>query len=523
MTTAGRRRQQGAVVLLIVAFLLLGGLLLAYTSFNVAAVRVDRDRATNTALAKAKDALIAFAVTHLDGVPDPAALARPGQLPCPDVNDDGRADADTTTGACTSLIGRLPWFTLGIPDLRDDSGERLWYAVSNDFRTDYTAPPAVPLNSDTAYRAGNASLTLNGTTPVTNLAALVVSPGGTLIRSDGRVQTRGCGAACDPRDFLDVVGSEDNADSNRIFAAAPRSTSFNDTFMPVFSDDIMRLVERRAARELAQHVRDHYDMWAGATVNNTKGFYPWAAPLNDPSVAAPGVNNATYGQLPLSTSSITWQNASAPILGSCTGVNTAQIECSGLVLIPPIGGTLTSFTGSIRNVGTAFIDPPDGSLVTVDPASILLGPPTITWTLNPNAQRINFTWSALIGAFVRIYVRVPNASSWTTSSWLARNNWHQDTGYALSSGYALNGADSCGGVGPSSCLTLANTTAPIDNKQALVVIAGRALAGQAARPVTAPANAADFVEGLNVDGNITEFESNLRTATFNDTVIAVRP
>ena len=519
MKPTRRGRQRGMVALLLITLLILGGLLFAYTSLNVAAVRVDRERATNEALAKAKDALIAFAVSHVSDVPVLGAPMRPGQLPCPDVNDDGVEDSDAT-GACTNLMGRLPWVTLGVSDLRDDAGDRLWYAVSDDFRTDYNVAPAVPLNSDTAYRTGNASLALAGTTPATNLAALVLSPGATLMRTDGRMQSRGCSAACDARDFLDIAAGEDNADAtNRTFVVAPRSSSFNDTLLPVFSDDIMRLVERRAAREFAQRVRDHYDLWQNTLdVNNTKGFYPWAAPLNDPTTIAAGVNTNTVGQLPLSTSSVVWNNASVP-LGSCTGVGTAQIQCTALLALP----VLLTVSGSVRNVGTAFIDPPDASFVTVL-GTILLGPPIVTWTLNPATQRLDFTWSALVGVAVDITARVPNASAWTTSSWLTRNNWHQDAGYALSSGYALNGVDSCGGAAPS-CITIANTAAPNNDKQAIVLMTGRALsaAGQGARPVTPPASAGDFVEGLNADGTLTQFENNARTATFNDTVVAVRP
>jgi hypothetical protein len=31
-------------------------------------------------------------------------------------------------------VGRLPWKTLGLPDLRDAAGERLWYAISDSLR-----------------------------------------------------------------------------------------------------------------------------------------------------------------------------------------------------------------------------------------------------------------------------------------------------------------------------------------------------------------------------------------------------
>src|SRR5688572_20903870 len=289
---AARGRQQGVVVVILVVLLLLGGFMFALGTLKVTATTVERERSSLNVLAVAKGALIDAAVSD---------NTRPGQLPCPDVNDDGEAtsgvDFVAATGQCTNLIGRLPWKTLGLPDLRDDSGERLWYAVSTDFRADNAAVPTVPLNSDTAFRAGNQSLTLSGLTPGSNLAAIVIAPGAVLRRTDGRSQVRGCGAACDPRDFLDIAAGEDNADGDPTFVSAQRSDTFNDRLMPVYSDDIMRFVERRAAREFALRLRNHYDAWDTTTVVGgvNKGFYPYAAAYGDPYTAQVGTNGTTAG------------------------------------------------------------------------------------------------------------------------------------------------------------------------------------------------------------------------------------
>ena len=62
----------------------------------------------------------------------------PGYLPCPDTDGDGWAEAtcgslDGASGQA-SRLGLLPWKTLGLPDLRDGYGERLWYAVSSKYK-----------------------------------------------------------------------------------------------------------------------------------------------------------------------------------------------------------------------------------------------------------------------------------------------------------------------------------------------------------------------------------------------------
>jgi hypothetical protein len=528
-------RQRGMVVALLVALLVMGAALLVFSSRGLTTVRVERERSTNDALARAKEALVAYAVTH---------ATRPGELPCPDVNDDGKvlAGEDLVAGACASLTGRLPWIDLGLPDLRDDAGERLWYSVSNDFRPG----SGIALNSDTAYRTapppGNASLTLTGNTPASGLIAIVFAPGRALLRSDSVSQSRGCTVGlncdaalkcttspasnspkCNPVNFLDVASAQDNADANTSFVAAPESATFNDRLLPVYSDDVMNLVERRAARELAERLRDHYEAWRTApSVGGTKGFYPWAASLNDPSAPAAGLSGVPAGQLPFSASSVQWSAASWT-LGGCAGVNTAQIQCNALLGIP----VLLTVIGTVRNVGTAFVDPPSAANVSVVSGAVI-GAATVTWTLNPATQTLSFNWSALaFGLPLTVRVRAPEASAWTSSNWLATNNWYQNAFYALSTGYALNGANACGGAAPS-CITIANTVAPNNDKRAVVAISGRALspAGQATRPLLPaflPASAGQFLEGLNPDVTYTILEANARSTTFNDTLAAVRP
>jgi hypothetical protein len=479
-----------------------------FHSLNIAAVRVERDRVTNEALAKAKEALVAYAASDAN---------RPGELPCPDIDDDGAATpaVDYLGSACASLIGRLPWKTLGLPDLRDDSGERLWYAVSDDFH----ASGSVALNSDTAFRTGNTSLTLTGQQAGTNLVALVFAPGAPVVRG-GALQSRSAAGALNATNYLDVASGQDNADANGVFVTADKSQSFNDRILPIHSDDIMWLVQRRAAREYAQHLRDHYDAWknavapASTTFTGFKGFYPWAAPLNDPTAKQPGVNNATNGQLPLSAASVVWSSGAAP-LGSCSGVGTSQLRCTAL-----IGLFVMNITGTVANVGTAFVDPPTAANISVSGVALA---PTITWTLNPATQTLSFAWSSIVSLLTTVTVQAPSASAWTTTStWLDENHWYENAFYAVSPGYALSGSNSCGGVGPQ-CVSVASAA----NKQAAVLMAGRALPlaspAQGARPLASPVAATQLFEGLNATPSALVYEQRLRGSAFNDLPLAVRP
>jgi hypothetical protein len=452
------------------------------------------------------------------------------------VNDDGKIilGEDMIGSACVSLLGRVPWSTLGLPDLRDDAGERLWYAVSNDFH----ANGAVPLNSDTAYRAANVSLSMIGAAPAANLVAIVFSPGATLRRTDGVQQVRGCtvGTDCDatfkctaapvtntpkcnPVNYLDLDSGEDNANlANRIFVSAARSGTFNDRLMPVFSDDIMQLVERRAARELAQRLREHFNAWeSSATVGGAnKGFYPFAVPWNDPSStpAQFGTDGTMSGLLPLTTTAPVWSNVS-PV---CAGAGTTTLRCTTLVVC--IFGICLpgSVSGRVENIATRFVDPPSAANFTLLGLNLGGGP---SWTLNKAQRRLEFTYSGIVAAgLLDIQVTAPPISSWV-ASWLRSNNWQQNSYYAFAPGFAIDGADACG----PPCFTVNNTGVVSNDNHGVVVVTGRSLsaAGQSPRPVAPlPANFNEFLEGANAAAG-TVFERNARIATFNDTPVGVKP
>src|SRR5688572_33016507 len=138
-------------------------MLLVYGSTTEIERAIRADGRARHSLELARQALIGRAV---------ADATRPGSLPCPDNDDDGSADLFAGS-ACASYIGRLPWRTLGVGDLRDQHGQRLWYALSPAFRDHPAAPP---LNSDT-----RGSLTVYSNSEATVLAsdaiAVVFAPG----------------------------------------------------------------------------------------------------------------------------------------------------------------------------------------------------------------------------------------------------------------------------------------------------------------------------------------------------------
>lgn len=205
-----------------------------------------RERRTAAALAVARDALVGRAAGD---------DTRPGSLPCPDVDNDGVADGPF--GNCTAYLGRLPWRTLGLAELRDGWHERLWYALSPAFRDN---PAAGVLNSDT--RGTLTVLDEDGHVIADDAPAIVAAAGPALSG-----QLRGAGLAATASMYLE--GENANGDTRYVIGAS--TTSFNDRVLVLKREELFRPVVARVARE-AQAALDRY--------RATNGVYPPANPFD---------------------------------------------------------------------------------------------------------------------------------------------------------------------------------------------------------------------------------------------------
>jgi hypothetical protein len=200
------------------------------SSLNASALRNDQDRKTTYALAQAKQALIGRAASD---------ATRPGSLPCPDTNNDGSAEM-LAGNDCPSYVGRLPWKTLGLPDLRDADGERLWYVLSTNFRDDNSAI----VNSTT-----QGTITVTGTIAATNAAAVVFSAGAPLdnqSRSGANINAAG--------HYLDGG----NGASTIVFQSQAPGSAFNDRLMVLSAADLSSIVQKRVGKEIASALDAYY-------------------------------------------------------------------------------------------------------------------------------------------------------------------------------------------------------------------------------------------------------------------------
>jgi hypothetical protein len=255
------RRERGSALLIILALIGIGAAFLLVSALNKANQQIERDKITAAALAQAKEALIGYAASvAFSSGPCGTDCARPGELPCPDNWPQGSVNEGSPTTPCTgNAIGRLPWKKLGLPDLRDAAGERLWYAVSTNYKD---SPRVFPLNSDTpgtiSVRDPSGTLLADATSG-TGVAAIVISPGAALTRQDGVIQNRNAAGYNNPVNYLDIANGEDNQDfinwSSNGFIQGPikdagNSIILNDTLITLARDDIMRVTEKRVAAEI---------------------------------------------------------------------------------------------------------------------------------------------------------------------------------------------------------------------------------------------------------------------------------
>lgn len=322
----GCGKQRGAVLLAALLVLIIGSSFLLLSRLNAAARQSYRDEQTARALSEAKDALIGFALAYADthlGQP-------PGYLPCPDFDGNGRAEPDNNKcgTAGESVIGRLPWFTLKLPPLRDGAGECLWYAVSGNYKD----KPKKTLTSDTdgQFVLETTGNVVAGANPVNRVIAIIFSPGeiiGTKARTRRADKRTECGST-DPSDdankstnYLDSLGAVDNAtgqksgvvagdpgstplptDRPSVFVMAPQTRDasgaalFNDVISAITPADFAP-VYRRMERWVADRVRKCLTAYATSPSNGNR--YPWVSVLNPSSRPSyQDTANARFGRLP---------------------------------------------------------------------------------------------------------------------------------------------------------------------------------------------------------------------------------
>lgn len=534
--------QRGAALLLLLMLVSVGALTVFVTGLNRATQQLERDRITNEALAQAKAALIGYAVSDAN---------RPGELLCPDVDNDGQVTLSDYTGSnCKKLVGRLPWKSLGLPELRDGSGEKLWYAVSDAFHANGTAS----INSDTP-----GALSVTGSMSATQIIAVVFAPGQGLPG-----QVRDASNINNVEHYLE----DTNATSSTDFVAGNATATFNDRLMPIFHTDLFQKVEKRVAQEARRALLTYY---ASSDPDPAKRYFPYAALLG--SAATGCQDDLRKGHLPTTGGGCICSGTAC----SCTGVGTfdtfvfttavvsavtftsrsgsctlsaanKQCSCSGV-------GGCTSASSTIANSGDLAITTTNpgirkltfnagtagtasftlqGSEVFSATGGNCMGSGTGTCSCSGNGYcettstgNWNGSYSSSGGSLAYTYGTCSTAPL-TMPAWFTDNGWENYIYYTLAEActFSNKGCDNT----PPATLTVGAVT----NVNALLVSVGRRLNGtkcaaspgvpytQAALPTI---NICDYLDSsINTDGNdIYDAVGTPGTSSYNDQMFIVSP
>ena len=244
MTTFhGRKRHCGVVALALMAMVLTVSSLYIVTRFRTAGANHTSSE-TRAALEQARLALLGYAAGYPDRI---NAKFGPGYLPCPARNERGVA-GPACAASSGSTRGRFPWHTLRTNDIRDGSGETLWYALSQSHRYN---PKLEPLNSDTVTQ-----IQVDGEAAV----AVLIAPGAPLSAQRGRRSN-----PLEASQFLESLNGD--SDITRFTRSDGSGRAFNDQIAVITRGDLMNVVEPRVLGELEQRLRDY-------AVSHS-GRYPW--------------------------------------------------------------------------------------------------------------------------------------------------------------------------------------------------------------------------------------------------------
>lgn len=324
-----RSRGAALLVFMLVMLMVVSGVLIERLSAR-AALANKRSAEATQALAAAKAALIAYAVQDDN---------RPGELPCPDFDYDGGlafsppapSISDYSGSNCRSRLGWFPYRAVDTPELLDDSGARLWYAVSDVYRTN----SGVALNSETP-----GTLDLDGTTDV---VAVIIAPGEALDTQARPVQSVPLDAVADRGQYLENVNADGNLDT---YVSTPGS-DFNDRVMIITRAELMREVEKRVVGEVLGSLK---------TFHAAHGVFPWPVAYSNPRdldqfSGSPGVVAApdrSEGLVPMHGKT----GSSVPELSFITGL---VVEWAGLT-----DATLTDLpsVSNLPSPGTPVPYPP---------------------------------------------------------------------------------------------------------------------------------------------------------------------
>lgn len=529
--------QRGATLIVMATVLVLGFAWFTVGALGKTAVTTaEREAKTAAALQAAKKALLGH-VAHYAGRTG-VGFEFPGRMPCPESLSayGSPANEGVATGNCSNpIVGRLPWRTLGIDQLRDGDGEPLWYALSPDFHpvpTSPPTPPPAPLNFGTP-----AALPFEGS----NVVAVIIAPGRALQSNPCSAVNQQVSRYATPLDrtrFFEcgnATGAYTNPGSN---------SGSNDRVLAITQAEWAEAIAGAVADRIQRQVAPAMAEFRTTTSNASWGreFLPYASTWNStfnwpPSNNLCG-NQDVYSGMPPTAAAASgscntnWTSASVSGLSVSLDFNGCTITADGVVCdFTALLAGLFSPRISVTAPRIAY------SFRSFDPATVQISRNNgITWqsvatqnyigSVDPDNGSGNSRFNVvfpLLSILERVLVRVPHPTDALLPdprvAWFLNNRWDRFTYYAVTPAATTDpgGADCVPGGDVSECLTVTGMPSPANDKRLVLVLMGRAPISPATWP---SGNPADYMEGENADPADRQFEVRTVTATFNDRIAA---
>lgn len=504
----GSKFQHGGALLVMLVILVMGITTVFVTSLSGTAIQNHRNHSSADALAKAKEALIGYAVTFGD---TPTTKSH-GYLPCPDLNGDASSPKEGSSDLCgtsdSEAIGRLPWRTLDLPALFDGAGECLWYAVSGNYKSTRSSPPLLNWDNPGQLHVYD----IDGVTEINpgEIVAVVIAPGAPLSSNTDRAGNNAptCGGNYTPSAYLenDTVHGKNNADISQASFILPHkdsdTVSTNDQLVFITRQDIWNAIQKRIVRQAKKCLDDY-----ASDAANTNHKYPWAVKFDDITASPnrtgskdvrfgrfPDVPNTTTsggsGYTPSEISALTTkiqnlQDALDAYLdgtGSLWNVRDKGDKLKDFVKVAPYNQTDTSFP--IYAAGRYA----DNCNSVPSPCSTTTLSSMITAAFNDlsgSDSSMPSSWTSISSCQQLI-----NSSSWPA--------WRDWVFVQIADGYQPGGTGSC--TSGTTCLSVTgsgNTNAGSGSYHAAVVAASKALLTQ--NPTTRTTTPSDITQFLDKD------------------------
>lgn len=264
MTAPGTRnlppREAGAALLLLLLIVIVAAAATLVGRLGSVELRVQQDVQTKAALARGKHALLEYATTVGDLVGGADA-----QLPCPDIDatgptGPGESHAVNCGAQAVTMLGRLPWKTLGIGPQRDGRGECLWYVVSGTYKhatltgSGLVNPDANGQLQLVSYEDGQL---LHGNLPAERPVAMILAPLQPLPGQSRQAPLPAgppCGSDFDATAFLDADGVSGISNAvtggiadtiDQFIVSTANNEAINDRIIYVSRSELSELVYQR--------------------------------------------------------------------------------------------------------------------------------------------------------------------------------------------------------------------------------------------------------------------------------------